>query len=230
MLSNDLFDNDFFPYTESKIFEFKESICNKNDSKIIKTICAFLNSEEKHGYIILGIKDTDNKLVGLNCNQKAIDEFILKIDNIFSDNKIICSDKNNNHAQIGNTSIIAKKIINKKNKVVIVVTVVGDINYEYQLTSGEKYYRLNASNMKISDIKFYKESQVCDMIEQKSKEIQHQYNQMIDNYKQQINDLTNSIKQKDEIINALQNKSLFDSVHDWSYQYVAHFFGCLKSD
>ena len=147
---------DIFPYYESQQYEFKSNLCPGD--KLVPTICAFLNSGG--GYIICGIEDTTLKIKGIDKTSKHIDTFLLNIDTIFHMRKII--------TQSGNTicpsSVTTRVVKQKDDKPIIIITLKPGANIKYQLIDGGIYYRINASNYKISTSRMYTEAEVNSKI------------------------------------------------------------------
>ena len=145
MINDTDFDNIKFPYNESNSFEFKQSIHDDcYNHKYVETICGFLNTGG--GYLIFGIAD-NLKTVGLKTNQKRLDNFILKIDAIIHNEKIIgFNNESKEFVKLSNENIIIKIIINKENKKFLIIQSIPKSNIKYQLADGTIYYRLGASN------------------------------------------------------------------------------------
>jgi len=147
---------DIFPYYENQQYEFKSNLCPGD--KLVPTVCAFLNSGG--GYIVHGIEDTTLKIKGIDKTSKHIDTFLLNIDTIFHMRKIITQSGDT----INPSSVTTKIFKQRDNKPIIVITIKPDINIKYQLIDGSIYYRINASNYKISTSRMYTEAEVNSKI------------------------------------------------------------------
>jgi hypothetical protein len=147
-----------FPYNEDNSIELKRNFC---EDKLESTICSLLNNEYGYGYIICGIND-EGVILGVERTRKEIDTYILKIDEIFHHSKIVTSKYE--HLKPHNIKV---RIINcYLDKPLIIITIKADENTQYQLLNGEIYYRLNASNYKIKNIKLFTEIDVKNKIKQ----------------------------------------------------------------
>jgi hypothetical protein len=131
---------DIFPYPEGVLFEFKESHVSTDLKKIHETICAFLNVSG--GYMIFGIKDS-GEVCGIS--RSGVDKLLLRSDEIIHQRRIL-------HAETG-MGITPKelcscsiKLINMDKYLVILKAVRLDESSMYRLSSGEKMFRLSASN------------------------------------------------------------------------------------
>jgi hypothetical protein len=96
------------------------------------------------------------KIKGIDKTSKHIDIFLLNIDTIFHMRKIITQSGDT----ISPSSVTTKIFKQRDNKPIIVITIKPDINIKYQLIDGCIYYRINASNYKISTSRMYTEAEV----------------------------------------------------------------------
>lgn len=131
---------DMFPYPEGVLFEFKESHVSTDLKKIHETICAFLNVSG--GYMIFGIKD-NGEVCGIS--RSGVDKLLLRSDEIIHQKRILNSDTG-----MGITphelSSCSLKLTNMDKYLVILKAVRPDDTSMYRLSSGEKMFRLSASN------------------------------------------------------------------------------------
>lgn len=148
-LNLSLFDNNLNVPFENEYIEYKENMSDGIAKNIHESICAFLN--RNGGYIIVGISDSRN-IIGIN--MKLYDRFINNtLDSIYTQAIII---KNEN--SFINPFLIKPIIhITKENKTLLILDVTTDLpkienDYRsiYSLKNGYSYFRLNASNKKIT--------------------------------------------------------------------------------
>jgi predicted HTH transcriptional regulator len=178
---------DIFPYMENNQYEFKTNLSPNN--RLLSTICAFLNSSG--GYIICGIDDISLKIKGIdNIFNKDIDAFLLDIDTIYHLRKIITQDGE----LLNETNITTKIILQKDNKPVVIITIKPDENKKYKLPDGSVYYRVNASNYKVSGNKMLTEYEV-------NLKLAHLKIRIANEYQIIINTLQNKNKQLTDRIN-----------------------------
>jgi hypothetical protein len=129
-----------FPYPEGALFEFKESHVSTDLKKIHETICAFLNVSG--GYMIFGVKDS-GEICGIS--RSGVDKLLLRSDEIIHQRRIL-------HAETGigiTPEIInswAVKLSNIDKYLVIIRALRCDSTSMYRLSTGEKMFRLSASN------------------------------------------------------------------------------------
>lgn len=128
---------------ESSSLEFKRSVGSATVTKISETLCAFLNTNT--GTIVIGIDDTSRQIVGITpC--KAVDTFLLGIDAIYHNGYIKTSDGKN--LTIG--TITVRTIVTKLGKSVITITATPCPDTRYQMADGTVWFRLAASNYRMS--------------------------------------------------------------------------------
>ncbi len=135
-----------FPYPEGYQFEFKATASALCTEKLLATICGFLNNEG--GYFIVGIDD-NRKIVGVNQN-KELDKFLGRVDAIYHDRMIVHEDG----SQISVETIKVLNVSIEKEKVVCVVQAIPEPDKKYRFASGDSYYRLSSSNLRLSSGKF----------------------------------------------------------------------------
>jgi len=143
---------DIYPNLESNKIEFKTNLVPGD--KLMPTICGFLNSGG--GHIICGIDDTTRQIKGIDKTSKHIDTFLLNIDTIYHLRKIITEKQEALHPNTITTQICKQK----QDKIVIIITIKPDINTKYQVSDGNIYYRVNASNYRINSSRMYTEYEV----------------------------------------------------------------------
>lgn len=131
---------DIFPHPEGVLFEFKESHVSTDLKKIHETVCAFLNVSG--GYMIFGIKD-NGEVCGIS--RSGVDKLLLRSDEIIHQRRII-----NAETGLGITPkelcSCAVKLTNMDKYLVILKVIRPDESSVYRLSSGEKMFRLSASN------------------------------------------------------------------------------------
>jgi predicted HTH transcriptional regulator len=156
MIKEEYYSFGIFPKNESEYFEYKESFVMKSMDKYIETICGFLNTNG--GYLIFGIKD-NLETVGLKNKNKEIDTFVLKIDSIIHEKKIVGFNIEDKEPYFLNTTNIKTKIIqNKQGKKFIQTKVIPKKNIKFQVDNGMIFYRLGASNYFEKTEKIYKQN------------------------------------------------------------------------
>jgi len=140
---------DIYPELESSKLEFKSNLAPGD--KLVPTICAFLNSNG--GHIICGIEDITHAIKGIDKSPKEIDEFLLNIDTIYHVRKIVT----NTFEQLSHTNIQTKLLYQKHGKPVIVISINPSPDTQYQMSNGNIFYRVNASNWRVSSTPMYTE-------------------------------------------------------------------------
>ena len=197
MISIEDFDNYKFSRPESDSIELKISIDYKSFDKYIETICAFLNSSTLNNvsYLIFGVSDTLEN-VGLKIDQKSLDKFILQLDSIIHLNKIIGIENNTNKfVKINTKTITIKQITSKSSKLFLIVEVKKTCdNILYQLSNGNIYYRLGASNFWEKTEKIYKESDFENMCKTIKKNADNENKENLVKFKESIKLYENTIK------------------------------------
>jgi len=175
-----------FPCNENTIIELKRNFC---EDKLESTICALLNNGYGIGYIICGIDD-DGIILGVDRTRKEIDSYILKIDEIFHHSKIVTS----NYEKLKPHNIIVKMINCHQNKPLIIITIKSEPNTNYQLLNGDIYYRVNASNYKIKNMRLFTELDVKNKVRQTRHDTIIEFQKIINNMQKshlkQINEIT----------------------------------------
>ena len=205
-----------FPYPEGTHIEFKQSFCNLN--KLNKTICSFLNSNG--GYLISGVEDETCRIVGVRASIKDIDNYILSVDNIFHQKIILTNDGYTidpgcikvKHLKLENNIDNIDNIDNKElqdgyNRYIIIVKIIPTEGKKYKLKDGSIFYRVNASNFKVSSEKMFCLSELNYMINKTKNKMTTEYNTMFnyikkDNEKtnKELNKLKKQIKETNDIL------------------------------
>ncbi len=145
--------DEIFPNMEGSDFEFKLSFNNYRTSKIMETLCGFLNNDG--GHMIFGIDDKTRKIVGLTMPDKKIDDFILTIDRVYHVKAILAQETMD---PVPPGLIVVKAFITKLNKKVVYITVKkSDSGLQFMLKDGTIVYRANASNYIIKAEHVYSE-------------------------------------------------------------------------
>ena len=165
-----------FPYHESKHFEFKKSM-NCNKGKIPPTICGFLNSGG--GHLIFGINDEDLSIIGCPATSRDIDTFLLYLDSVFRELL-----EANPGLEPGALNARALRLENKNH--LFIVSVSNVQNRSYKLKDGEIWYRLSASNYKISSERLFDASQVSVLVRQNTEKIHSQYRELVCGFEKEL--------------------------------------------
>ena len=204
MLASEFASLDIIEEYEGRYYEYKSNLMPGD--KIIPTICAFLNSGG--GNIICGIDDATHQIKGVIKPIKHIDAFLLNIDSIYHMKKIITMDK----TLIGPSTITTQIHKQKEGNPVIVIIIKPDINTKYQLANGTIYYRVNASNYKITTERMFSELDVNLKISRIKKLMSRESKHLINTLQKQNNKLENLLMirstETNEIKNLLYSKIL----------------------
>ena len=160
-----------FPLNEGRHVEFKSSIqCGKH--KVLPTLCGFLNVGG--GHMIFGVAD-DLAINGFTATTKELDSFLLFVDNIVRNGHLM---KENNDPILPGQ--IACRVINLDDgRRVIVITATSAEVTRYQLKDGIIYYRLNASNYRVTNEKYYTDAQVSMMMRDRATLIHREYHGLL---------------------------------------------------
>lgn len=251
MIIDSDFDDKIFKYSESDIYEYKETILDRYFDKYLQTICGFLNSGG--GNLIFGIT---NKLCmkGLKCNNDVIDKFILRIDSIIHNKMIIgYNDQINEYINLNKSNINVKQIVNKSNNKFLIITILPMKNIKYQLSNGKMYHRLGASNYVQKTEKMFKQCDydiACKNIQQKAeKDNKHNielFNKTLDEKKKLIDEKNKNIEllnkniettnllYKQYIENMFANQSKLNQLSNNQdiqfdyYKLINNIFPCIK--
>ena len=127
------------PLYESNQIEFKEN--SISFEKLKKTVCAFLNSIG--GYIFIGISD-DRRIVGIS--DRLADRYSLFVDLLISGRSIVRLGGGDLTIKEVSTQII--EVTGGPEPLVLLLISVKPLSTEsdYMWATGERYFRLNASN------------------------------------------------------------------------------------
>lgn len=160
-----------FPLNEGRHVEFKSSIqCGKH--KVLPTLCGFLNVGG--GHMIFGVAD-DLAINGFTATTKELDSFLLFVDNIVRNGHLM--KENNDPITPGQ---IACRVINldEARRVVVITATSAEVT-RYQLKDGIIYYRLNASNYRVTNEKYYTDAQVSMMMRDRATQIHREYHELL---------------------------------------------------
>ncbi len=236
------FDMKKFGFSESNIFEFKQSFSQQNFTKYLETICAFLNGQG--GFLIFGIEDNLN-MAGLSIELKQIDNIILKFDNIISSKKIIGITTSGKPVTLGSKNIIPRLITNSKGKNFIIIKTSPYIGSQkisrtdleendvllneirYQIENSYSYYRLGASNYEDKNERFYSQSQLDNKIKQIADNYKNDNNKNIKTFQKTIDKYENDMQNKDKTITQLKSK--LTELNDKISLYETNLISPLKS-
>lgn len=198
---NELINMSHFPFAEGPYVEFKQSFCNV--SKLNRTICSFLNS--KGGYLISGVEDETYKIIGVQSTLKELDNYILSIDNIFHQKIILTTEG----YPINPECIKARYIkLNKdEERYLIIAHIIPTEGHKYKMKDGTVFYRINASNLKISSERMFCLSEINYLLNKTKNKMASDYNGMF-NYikkdnektKKELNILKRQIKETNELL------------------------------
>ncbi len=178
---------EIFPRMEGTTLEFKQSIADLHQKKIPETLCGFLNTQG--GNMIFGIRD-DGYITGLSCGRKIIDDFLLHIDRIFHEAVIRATDT---FERVHPSCVRTEVLTCHNGKPVVVVTVTPALDTQYQTKEGGVWYRLNASNYKITGSdQLYTEAEVRSKIAQTRKFMLKEFDNAVQNFRVQAKE--NDIK------------------------------------
>jgi predicted HTH transcriptional regulator len=191
-----------FPYPEGYQFEFKETATKQCVAKLDETICGFLNNEG--GYFIVGVHD-DRRILGINPN-KDYDLFLLRVDQLYHSKTIVHEDG----SQISVGTIKIFTVPTKNNKIICVVQVTPEPNQKYRMGNGEAFYRLSASNYRLSNannLVTLRKSDIETMVFNKTLTIQQDFKKLVRRSKEL--DMTNK-KLVAEVTGLNNKKSLLE--------------------
>jgi predicted HTH transcriptional regulator len=183
-----LADATHFPYSESQIYEFKRNI-QHYESKVMGTICAFLNSQG--GYLVFGIDDETLEIVGVKNDQKSIDNFIIDIDRIYHLQRIV---ETRHMARLLKENIVVRTMAHPRGKLLI-VDVSPCAECSYQLCNGSSYVRLNASNMLERAERFYTEEEARNLVKNKEHKAATKYDRLVRSLRDECNEKNREIDQ-----------------------------------
>jgi hypothetical protein len=167
-----------FPYNEGRHYEFKSSIqCPKG--KVLPTLCGFLNVGG--GHMIFGV--TDNlDINGFTATTKDLDTFLLFVDNIVRNSHIV---KDNNET-IAPEQLTSRLIHLDDMRQILIISVSSDEGVRYQIKDGTVYYRLNASNYRVTTDRYFTESQVTMMIRDRTHLLHREYQGVVNGMEKEI--------------------------------------------
>jgi predicted HTH transcriptional regulator len=172
---------EIFPRMEGTTLEFKQSIADLHQKKIPETLCGFLNTQG--GSMVFGIRD-DGYITGLSCSRKVIDDFLLHIDRIFHEAVIRSTDR---YERVHPSCVRTEVLTCHNGKPVVVVTVTPSYDTQYQFRDGSIWYRLNASNYKITGSEqLYTEADIRGKILQTRKAMTKEFTHALQSLRQQI--------------------------------------------
>ena len=200
--------HDIYDGYEDEQIEFKRSFNKEFTQKYLETMCAFLNN--KGGHIIYGINDKTGRIDGFPCSNKLFDDIQLFVDQSY--NFIVHT----------NNTIVHNKIFSIRNEPitkhlsVVVISCLPESNCSYKLMNGNSYYRMNASNRRIRDIKLYTEH---DM-----KLIQHQVDNYNSLYENALKEVKQNKKENEQLKRQLKtvektNLDIIIQINDSLYMY-----------
>lgn len=158
----DLTNATHFPFPESSCLEFKESYgAASAGGKLIPTICGILN--RGGGYIVIGVRDADLALVGINPLHKDHDRLLLQLDNILHGHLI--RDHNEPSRGLPHTIVSTHCVKAKGGKNLLVITATAEEGKTYEVSDGTVWHRLNASNFpETSTRALYSQQQVNSLV------------------------------------------------------------------
>lgn len=178
---NTLLDNEYFPYDENELYEFKLTMSPKLTSTIEETICAFLN--RNGGFILLGVNN--NRCIE-GIERESFDSFkTTVIDGIFHAKKII---KHEDRIVLDYSLLDVYLYTNCFDKTICVIIVNTDLEEikestrnVYYLKKGESFFRMSASNRKVSgDQKLYTREEANSLFKSLLLEMAHDYSKQLE--------------------------------------------------
>jgi len=185
-----------FPFNEGRHLEFKSSIqCSKH--KVLPTVCGFLNVGG--GHMIFGIAD-DLTVTGFTSTVKDLDTFLLYIDNIVRNAHVM----KENGDMIKPEQITTRLIRLDDTRNILILTVTSEDGTRYQLKEGVTYYRMNASNYRVTNDRYYTDAQVAMMIRDKAHQIHREYHDLLAGMEKELK------RGFEEIV--ARDKALYDSL------------------
>jgi len=106
-----------FPIPESSTLEFKETCNAANTPKLYPTLCGILNAGG--GHMVIGVRDSDLAIVGINTCSKDYDKLLLRIDNALHSKFI----RNQSESPLPQNTFTTKLVVNGfKTLLVICIT------------------------------------------------------------------------------------------------------------
>lgn len=129
-----------FPLPESATLEFKEGLKCSGTEKFYPTICGILNAGG--GYMVVGVHDGSNEIVGVKTVGKDYDRFILAIDDIYHSTRIRTTDAPEDPLPLGTVS--AALVPTARGEHLMVVTIRPAEGKQYT-SGGAVWHRLGAS-------------------------------------------------------------------------------------
>ena len=126
---------------EGTHLEFKEGFATPIE-KIFATMCGILNAGG--GYIVFGVRDTDNAITGIRPKGKEYDRLLLKIDTVYHSLAIRTSDAPGDAMSMG--TITSSLATAANDKYLLVITMRPTAGKHYETAEGVRWHRLSASN------------------------------------------------------------------------------------
>ena len=152
---------------------------------------------------MFGVRD-DSEIVGLHSAQKDIDNFLLQIDRIFHEAEIRTTELERVHPSCVKTTVLRCH----NGKYVVAIHVTPTPGKQYQLKDGTVWFRLNASNYKITGSDhLYTESDLRIQIARTRKNMSREFSLV-------VRDLRSSLRSNETTIRSLQtslNKKMSDA-------------------
>lgn len=180
---------EIFPRMEGTTLEFKQSIADLHQKKIPETLCGFLNTQG--GTMIFGVRD-DGLITGLSCSRKMIDDFLLHVDRIFHNVEIRSTE---GYDRLHPSCVRTEVLTCHNGKSVVVVSVNPSLDTQYQTCDGTIWYRLNASNYRITGSdQLYTEMDVRSKISQTRKAMAKEFNIAVQSLRKQVKTNDTSIQ------------------------------------
>lgn len=148
------------PWLEGRMLEYKVSLKSCAFSKVVETVCAFLNTEG--GRMVFGVEDTSLQIKGISNDSKVVDCFINEVDGILQNASIISEvTKKPPRPQ----QLLCDRVVCKNGKYVVVITVTTHQEHkEYITKTGAKIFRLNASNYNETSKNHYTQAEVDSIL------------------------------------------------------------------
>lgn len=129
-----------FPLPESATLEFKEGLKCAGTEKFYPTICGILNAGG--GYLVVGVHDGSNEIVGVKTTGKDYDRFVLAIDDIYHTTRIKTMDAPEDPLPLGTVTTSLVPAAGGEHLMVVTITPAEGKRYT---TGGAVWHRLGAS-------------------------------------------------------------------------------------
>jgi hypothetical protein len=131
--------------------------------------------------MIFGVADNLD-INGFTATTKDLDTFLLFVDNIVRNSHIV---KDNNET-IAPEQLTSRLIHLDDMRQILIISVNSDEGVRYQIKDGTVYYRLNASNYRVTTDRYFTESQVTMMIRDRTHLLHKEYQGVVSGMEKEI--------------------------------------------